>query len=335
MLSLIGVNAGGMSRKMHSRKLKYHGKFSYLLSAITLLLLSACDSDSRDVVDLDDVIVDSEIQKPYSNHGQENVLNFGFDLRASPQEDARQYLPFLAYLEKTTGYQFKLHFTSKKENIIDSLGKNHIQFAAIGAESFIRAEQKYNVIPLVRGLNSENKAEYQSVFVVATKSKIKSLNNISNKHLAFGSRDSTQGHLIPRIVLSQNKLALESFASYTYTGSHQNCANTVISAKADVCAMQDTMAKNMAKQGLLRIIHTSSYYPSSGIAASRDVPEEVRQKVLKALLNFKPQGKDKPGLYNWNYTEMPLGFIAAKNQDYKGLKEWSVKLGFLKEKKAQ
>ena len=324
-----------MSRKMHSRKLKYHGKFSFLLLAVTLLLLSACDSDSRDIVDLDDVVVNSQIQKPYSNHGHDNVLNFGFDLRASPQEDARQYLPFLAYLKKATGHKFKLRFTSKKENIIDSLGKNHIQFAAVGAESFIRAEQKYNVIPLVRGLNSENKAEYQSVFVVSTKSKIKDLNNISNKHLAFGSHDSTQGHLIPRIVLSQKKIALESFASYTYTGSHQNCANAVISAKADICAMQDTMAKNMAKQGLLRIIHTSAFYPSSGIAVSRDVPEEVRQKVLKALLNFKPLGKDKPDLHHWERTEMPLGFIAARSKDYKTLKEWSVKLGFLKENKAQ
>ena len=99
--------------------------------------------------------------------------------------------------------------------------------------------------------------------------------------------------------------------------------------------MQDTMAKNMAKQGLLRIIHTSSYYPSSGIAANRDVPEEVRQKVLKALLNFKPLGKDKSDLYHWERTEMPLGFIATKNQDYKALKDWSVKLGFLKQNKTQ
>jgi len=293
-------------------------------------LLSSCDSDKQVAkYDLYDTIENTQPKDSHKHAKPDNVLVFGFDLRSSPQEDARQYLPFLEYLSEKTGYKFKLHFTPTNSSIVDQLGTNQVQFAAIGAESFVRAHTKYDVIPLVRGLNQFGKAEYQSVFVVLPGSDIKKLHDIAGKNLAFGSRSSTQGHLIPRIVLSKLKISLNSFASYSYTGSHQNCANAVISAKLDVCAMQDTMARNMEKQGLIRIVHTSNYYPSSGIAVNKSVPPDVVEKVKLALLNFKPRGKDKTGLYNWDKTEMPLGFTRAMVNDYTELRDWSIQLGFI------
>ncbi len=302
--------------------------FNGLLLSFSILLLS-CDSDSHIAEhDLDDR-VESIQPNTHSHSKNKDIIGFGFDLRSSPQEDARQYLPFLAYLEKETGYKFKLHFTPESQDIADIVGENHVQFAALGAVSFLRANAKHGVIPVVRGVNPYGKAKYQSVFVVAPKSKIKSLHDIKGKRLAFGSRSSTQGHLIPRIVLSKNGINLKMLSAFSYTGSHQNCANAVASKNSDVCAMQDTMAKNMAKKNLLKIIHTSAYYPSSGIVANKNVPTEVLNKVKQALLNFEPQGKDKEYLYHWYRTEMPLGFTPAHISDYSELKKWAVEFGFL------
>ena len=212
------------------------------------VLLTSCDSD-RQVTehDLDDRV---EYNLPDNKDRSKNkdVIGFGFDLRSSPQEDARQYLPFLDYLEQKTGYKFKLHFTPKHQDIADVVGKNHIQFAALGAVSYLRANNQYGVVPVVRGINPYGKAKYQSSFVVAPASRIKSLADIKGKRLAFGSRSSTQGHLIPRIELSKKGIVLQDFSDYLYTGSHQNCANAVVSKKADICAMQDTMAKSMEKK---------------------------------------------------------------------------------------
>ena len=87
-------------------------------------------------------------------------------------------LEFLAYLQKETGYKFKLHFTPKSTDISDSVGQNHVQFAALGAVSYLKSRAKYGVIPVVRGINHEGKAEYQSVFVVRPDSQIKSIMDI-------------------------------------------------------------------------------------------------------------------------------------------------------------
>jgi phosphonate transport system substrate-binding protein len=289
-----------------------------------------CDRDvERHRIDTKEVLTERELHE--SPVVKENdVLVFSFDLRSSPQEDARQYIPFLSYLEKTTGYKFTLRFTPKDCNIVDCLGSGDVDFAAIGAGSYIESRARYNVIPLVRGLNSLGKAEYQSVIVVVPDSPLRKIEDLRGKRVAFGSTTSTQGHLIPRIILSEHGIELEDLTGHEFFGSHHDCANAVISHLADACGMQDTMGRELEKQGMVRIIHTSRYYPSSGIAANKDVNPEVIGKIRQALLDFQPTGKDAEGLHNWNRTEMPLGFTLAKDEDYSELREWGLRLGVFK-----
>ena len=151
------------------------------------------------------------------------------------------------------------------------MGKNEIQFAAFGAGSYIKAHEEYGVIPLVRGLNKEGKAEYQSVIFVAADSPIQKINDLYGKRFAFGSITSTQGYIIPRIILNKHGITLEDLSAYRFTGSHRNCADAVLSGDFDSGGMQDVMGKEFADGGLIRIIYTSKYYPSSGIAVNKHV----------------------------------------------------------------
>lgn len=305
---------------------------SFLLLCFSLTACDSSDTISIQTVDEVDLLSDIELQqlqqsKAYNTAPQ--TYSFGFNLRASPQEDTAQYLPFLDYLEKATGYHFKLHFTPKGSTAADELGENKTQFAAIGATSFLYAESRYGVTLLARGINPEGKAKYQSIFVVKPSSTINSIKDIKNHKLAFGSADSTQGHLIPRIMLAEHGIALDSLQAYGYTGSHQNCAESVVSGKYDICGMQDQLAKKLAADGIIKIIHYSREYPSSGIVANQFVPKEVMQRVKQALLDFKPQGGNSQNLYHWNRTEMAKGFISANDTDYDDLRRWSIQLGFL------
>jgi phosphonate transport system substrate-binding protein len=129
--------------------------------------------------------------------------------------------------------------------------------------------------------------------------------------------------------MQEHGLSLDDFSAYAYTGSHQNCVNAVVAGKYDACGMQDTMAEDMARQGLVRILYSSSYYPSSGIAAHQDVSMDVVKRVRQALLEFDPQGRHKEGLYHWDKTEMPQGFIEAMDADYKNLREWMLHFDLL------
>lgn len=102
-----------------------------------------------------------------------NRLYFGFDVRLSPKEDARLYEPFIEYLSKKTGYIFKIKFTNEYEDTQENLGRGYTQFAALGAVSYIKANKDYGVKIIVRGLNKENKAEYQAIIFIHPDSDIK------------------------------------------------------------------------------------------------------------------------------------------------------------------
>ena len=199
----------------------------------------------------------------------------------------------------------------------------------MGAMSYLKAQLRYHVISLVRGINHQGKALYQSVLVTKPDSPIRNIKDIKGQSLAFGNPSSTQGYLIPRIMLKKHGISLTDLYRYGFTGSHQNCAESVISGKYDVCGMQDQLGDRLAQQGFLKIIQRSSYYPASGIVANNFVSNEVIKKVKTALINFYPQGKDRQGLYHWDRTEMPRGFVAAKEHDYDELRQWAIKLGFL------
>ena len=299
------------------------------VSLLLLLLLAGCDSNKHwQKIDLEDRISDVELQKIQPKRNP-NALRFGFELHTSLEEDARLYQPFLDYLNRKTGYEFELYFSPKESDVVSELGSGHVQFAAMGALSYLKAHAKYGVIPLARGKNTKDGTEYRSVIVTSPKNAINSLKDLRGKRLAFVSSTSTQGYLIPRIILKEHSLSLNDLASYFYTGSDRNCATAVITGKADAGGMQDSMALEFARSGLLKLVYISTPYPAGCIAANKNVSTDILQKVKDALLHFDPQGKDTNGSYFGEKTDIPEGFVEAQLNDYQILQKWAQAFGLL------
>ncbi|MCL4425763.1 MAG: phosphate/phosphite/phosphonate ABC transporter substrate-binding protein [Firmicutes bacterium] len=258
-----------------------------------------------------------------------DVFYFGFDRRLEPREDVKMYLSFLRYLERSTGYHFALHITPKNASIVEELGQGKVQFAAIGTLSYLEAHDRYGVRVLVKGLTEEKKGTYRGMIITQPNSPLRSLPDLKGKTFAFGARNSTQGHLIPRILLFEAGIRLSDLAAFEYTGSHFEAANAVISGRYDAGGIQDTLARELAKKGLVRILATSPCFPSSTISANAQVDPQVIEKVRQALLAFDPLGKDQEGLYHWEQSEMPAGFTTATDEDYAEARHWALRLGLL------
>ena len=290
-----------------------------MIAAITILI-SACELDQRNKISLSDRISDGSADNIVTKKNESFL--FGFDPRSSPEEDARQYLPFLDYLRKETGYSFELRFCPNDSTIVEEIGKGKFHFAAAGSVTYLHAREKYGAKLLARGVNIEGRAEYRSAIAVAPGSNINTIEDLRGKRFAFGNYNSTQGHLIPRIALFYNNISFDDLARFKWMESHVDAANAIISGEFDACGLQDTLALNLEREGKLKIIYLSQYYPSSGLIASKEVPNEVVDKIKKALVAFEPEGKDKAGLYNWHQTEMSKGFIGADEDDYSQLLEW-------------
>jgi len=260
---------------------------------------------------------------------QPNTLWFGFDLRLGPKEEVQIYTPFLRYLEKSTGKRFRIKFTEKYEDTVENLGKGITHFAAVGTLSYVIGDGTYGIKYLVSGVNKEGDPRYHSVIFTKPNSRIEDIDSIKGKCFAFGSEMSTQGHLIPRKMLDDAGIALNDLGKYLYTGSHMNAVKSVLNGECDAGGIQDVLANRLAAEGKIKIISISDSYPSSVIVYNSNLDSRTVEAVKSALLAFEPAGRHKQLLFDWEKTEMPLGFTVLNEFEINKVKELAQKYGFL------
>ena len=269
--------------------------------------------------------------KAVADHIHPNTLMFGFDLRLGPKEEVRIYTPFLKYLENATGKRFRIKFTEKYEDTIKNLGRGKTHFAAVGVLSYLIAEQKYGIKYLVSGINKEGDPQYHTAIITAPDSKIEDLKDLKDKCFAFGSKMSTQGHLIPRKMLEDSGITLNDLSQYKYTASHVNAVRSVLNGECDAAGINNTLAKSMSADGEIKIIKVSQPYPSTVIAYNTAIDSEIIKEIQSALIAFDPMGKHRGMLYDWGKTEMPMGFTKVNEPELNKIKMLAKKYELLSE----
>ncbi len=249
---------------------------------------------------------------------EKNTLFFGFDLRLDPKEDIRIYTPFLEYLEKATGKHFSIKFTEKYEDTGENLVKGVTHFAAIGSLSYVVGKEKYgnSIKYLVSGVNTEGEPRYYAAIFTRPESNIQDIKDLKGKSFAFGSKMSTQGHLIPRKMLEDEGITLNDLSHYAYTGSHIETVRAVLNGEYDAGGIQDNLAQRLAAEGKVKILKISKPYPSSLIAFNGSVDSKTVEAVRFALLAFEPTGRHKDMLVDWDKTEMPYGFTRVNESEF-------------------
>jgi phosphonate transport system substrate-binding protein len=294
-----------------------------------LILFSGClQQESAKKVSLNKR---EKVKTGLNSETRDDILWFGFDLRLDPNEDVKIYTPFLRYLEERTGRRFRIRFTPNYEATIENLGKGVTQFAAVGALSYVIGKERYGIRYLVSGVNYEGDPKYHAMIVTRPDSRIYSIRNLNGKSFCFGSRMSTQGHLIPRKMLEDVGITFKDLNYYIYTGSHVNAVTALLNGECDAAGIQDTLGEKLTLEGKIKILKVSEPYPSSIIAYNKDVDMETVQAIRSALLAFEPTGKHENLLYEWNKTEMPLGFTLLDEFEIQKVEKLARRYGLIKE----
>ncbi len=299
------------------------------LRALWLLgaLLLACQSEPTVPVRLSENLVASE--RLHLSLREDDHWVFGFDRRLEPKEDIRMNASLLRYLEAQTGLRFRLHLTPRGHSVADEICAGRVHFGIVGTVSYLQAYHRCGARIIVRGRNMEGHDTYRAAIIVPVNSPLLDLKDLRGRSFAFGPPNSTQGHLIPRLMLQQAGLSLHDLQAYAFHDSHASTANAVISGRYDAGGLQDTLALTLARRGLVRILAMSDPYPSSGIIAGPHVPSRTIELVREALLALDPTGRDAKWLYHWERSEMPLGFVPARDEDYVALYRIAAEIGLL------
>lgn len=209
------------------------------------------------------------------------------------QVSIEEKAPLRDYLAKATGTKVDLIIPTNYNATVEALGNGSLDFAYLGALTYVKAHDRYGVLPLVQRSADKN---FHSLFITQTGGGIQKLADCKGKRFAFGDINSTSGHLIPFDELKKAGINADQDMQIRYTGSHAATVKAVEGGAADAGALDETVYHSMISEGKVdgskvRIFLTSPPFVDYVWVARKDAGEAQREGFAKAFLSLK-EGKD-------------------------------------------
>lgn len=222
-------------------------------------------------------------------------------------------MPLQNYLAKQMGSDIKLTTPNSYNEMIDGLSAGSVDFALVGAVTYVRAHAKIGAVPLVQ---RSTDLQFHAVFIAGADTPIHSLRDLKGKKLAYGDVTSTSGHLIPYLEMKQAGLNPDKDVDFRYSGGHALTVKLVESGVVDAGAVDETVFKSMVSGGKIdghkvRIFFTSRAFVDYVWVARKGISDAERQKFADALLGLK-EGKDDNVLKILRASK----FIKANDEEY-------------------
>jgi len=209
------------------------------------------------------------------------------------QVSIEEKAPLRDYLAKSVGSKVELIIPTNYNATVEALGNGSLDFAYLGALTYVKAHERYNVTPLVQRSADKN---FHSLFITQSSAAIRKLQDCKGKRFAFGDINSTSGHLIPFDELKKAGINADDDMQVRYTGSHAATVKAVEGGAADAGALDETVYHSMISEGKVdgskvRIFLTSPPFVDYVWVARADVGAAQREGFAKAFLSLK-EGKD-------------------------------------------
>lgn len=207
------------------------------------------------------------------------------------------------YLEDKTPYKFEVTIPQSFVAVVEAFGTKRADMAAINTYGYHLAHEKYGAearLTVIRfGIST-----YQSQFLARSDSKIKTLKDLAGKKLAFVDPASTSGYLLPYKTLKDRKIMPKETV---FAMKHDSVVSMIYQGQVDAGAtyyappqngvMDD--ARRLVKtqypdvEEKVKIIELSEPIPNDPIVFRKDMPEEMKEKIVAALLAFvaTPEGQ--------------------------------------------
>jgi phosphonate transport system substrate-binding protein len=209
------------------------------------------------------------------------------------QVSIEEKAPLRDYLAKVIGAKVELIIPTNYNATVEALGNGSLDFAYLGALTYVKAHDRYGVLPLVQRSADKN---FHTLFITQSGSRIQKLADCKGKRFAFGDINSTAGHLIPHQELVKAGINPDQDLEVRYTGSHSATVKAVEGGAADAGGLDETVYHSMISEGKVdgskvRIFFTSPPFVDYVWVARKDVGQAPRETFAKAFLGLK-EGQD-------------------------------------------
>lgn len=212
-----------------------------------------------------------------------------------PDENASTIIqnaqPLKAHLEKSLGRQVEIIVTTDYSSMIEAMRFGRIEVAYFGPLSYVLARSKSEIEAFAVGL-SRGVATYTSVVVVQADSPLKSMADIKGKMVAYGDVASTSSHLVPRAMLQDVGLVVNTDYKTVYLGAHDAVARAVETGKVPAGALSKPIYESLIKAGKLdgskmRVLAETQPIPNYPMALQSKLTPALKDQIRRAFLEIK------------------------------------------------
>lgn len=239
----------------------------------------------------------------------QSEIYFGSVAMDTPAVMHERLKPLTNYLSKTLNRTVKLKLAPNMPSAIDDLSKATVDLAYLTPVAYLRSHSKGNSRIVAKTVTNK-KSSFQLMIVVAEDSPIKKVEDLFGKKFAFGDKAA----FLQRAAVVGAGVPLEKLGSYDFLGHYDNIVRAVMRGHYDAGILKDTMAFKWKGKGI-RILHSSPQLPPYNIAVSKNIDDELFNKIRKAFLDLdvkNPEHKAVIKALDKKYD----GFAPTNDQEY-------------------
>lgn len=238
------------------------------------------------------------------------------------------------YLEKSTNLHFKIAIPTSYIAVVEALGTQRADLAALNTFGYILAHEKYGaraVLTVVR----HGQSTYQGEFLARSSGPIQKIEDLNGKKVAFVDAASASGYLLPLKMLHDRGIKPKEQA---FAMRHDGVVSMIYQGQVDAGAafysppfdgaIQD--ARMLVKtqypdiEAKVKIVALTDPLPNDPIIVRKDFPKNFEDLIVSKLTEFihTAEGKDA---FNKLYSVSDLKI--ATDKDYDKVRELLVSLG--------
>lgn len=224
-------------------------------------------------------------------------INFGIISTESTTTLEESFGPFVKEMEKSIGIPVKMFFASDYAGVIEGMRFKKVDLGWFGSKSAIQAVDRAGGEVFAQTIKDNGARGYYSLLITHKDSELNSLEDVlkcdKSKNFGNGDPNSTSGFAIPGYyVWALNNKTPEECFNRVVSSNHQGNAIAVATKKVDVATIEsETLYGRIPKTnpemaGQIKEIWRSPLIPSDPMVWRKDLPEELKQKIMYFFIQF-------------------------------------------------
>lgn len=252
-----------------------------------------------------------------STSSQANEKPGGFVFAVHPylseREITQRFTPLIKYLENELQEPVRLAVAASYREHIEAIGRNKVDIAFLGPVAYVRLTEVFGYKPILGRFEVAGQENLYGIIATRTDSEIGTLNGLAGARFAFGSKESTMSHIVPRYMMMQAGLSLGLPRAHHFLGSHGNVALGVLAGDYNAGAMKKEVFEKYASRGLKQLAITMGV-PDHLFVARTDMPDK-RVSQIRAVLSQLKQSDSGQRILTELHGNL-TGIIQSSDVDY-------------------